>query len=236
MATDAQAAEAFYSSARGAVTARVLRERLHRLWPNLASDSVLGIGHATPYLRLWREEARRCVSLTPAQMGTTSWPLGGAGLSCSAEEDSLPFADLTFDRVLLVHGLESAESAGRLLREVWRVLKDDGRLLVIAPNRVGVWAHAESTPFGHGHPYTERQLSQLLAGALFRIERKDAALWMPPTRWRLILRGAPLIERLGRRLMPGFAGVAIIEAVKDVYAGLPVRPVARRRLVLAEAR
>jgi hypothetical protein len=53
---------------------------------------------------------------------------------------------------------------------------------------------------------------------------------------RLILRGAPLIERLGRRLMPGFAGVAIIEAVKDVYAGLPVRPVARRRLVLAEAR
>ena len=236
MATDAQAAETVYSSARGAVTARLLRQRLHLLWPNLASDSVLGIGHAPPYLRLWRDEARRCVAVTPAQMGATSWPTGSAGLSCAAEEDALPFADLTFDRVLLIHGLESAESARRMLREAWRVLKDDGRLLVVAPNRAGLWAHAESTPFGHGHPYTVRQLSQLLTGALFRIERQDAALWMPPTRWRLILRTAPLIERIGRRFVPGLAGVTITEAVKDVYAGMPTRPVARRRLVLAEAR
>ena len=235
MATDAQAAVDFYTSARGAVTARLVRERLFSLWPDLAGESVLGIGHAAPYLRLWREQARRCIALTPAQMGAARWPAGAPNLSCSAEEDALPFPDLSFDRILLIHGLESAESARRLLRETWRVLKDDGRLLVVAPNRTGMWAYWESTPFGHGHPYSVRQLGRLLADGLFRVERQEAALWMPPSRLRLILRAAPLFERAGRRLMPGLSGVTITEAVKDVYASVPVRAVASRRLVLAES-
>ncbi len=235
MASDAQATAEFYTSARGAVTARLLRERLFAQWPNLKGQSVLGIGHTGPYLRLWREQASACIALTPAQMGAARWPAGAAGLSCSAEEDALPFPDLSFDRILLVHGLEAAESARRMLREVWRVLKDDGRLLVVAPNRTGMWAYWESTPFGHGHPYSVRQLDQLLASALFRAERHDAALWVPPTRLRLILRAAPLIEDTGRRLLPALAGVTFTEAVKDVYAAMPVRAVVRRRLVLAEA-
>ena len=236
MAADAQATADFYTSARGAVTARLLRERLTALWPNLKGQSVLGIGHTAPYLRLWREQARTCIALTPAQMGAARWPAGAPGLSCSAEEDALPFPDLSFDRILLLHGLEAAESARRMLREVWRVLKDDGRLLIVAPNRTGMWAYWESTPFGHGHPYSVRQLDQLLAAGLFRAERHDAALWMPPTKLRLILRAAPLIEDAGRRVAPGLAGVTITEAVKDVYAAMPVRGVMRRRLVMAEAR
>ncbi|MBN8925312.1 MAG: methyltransferase type 11 [Rhodospirillales bacterium 69-11] len=235
MAADAHAAADFYGTARGAVTARLLRERLSTLWPDLSGESVLGIGYAAPYLRLWREQARRCVALTPAQMGATRWPAGAAGLSCTAEEDALPFPDLVFDRVLLIHGLEAAENARRLLREVWRVLKDDGTLLVVAPNRSGMWAYWESTPFGHGQPYSAGQVGRLLAGAMFRVERRDLALWMPPTRRRLILRAAPLCERFGRRVMPGLAGVTITEAVKDVYAAMPIEPVPRRRLVLADS-
>jgi SAM-dependent methyltransferase len=172
--------------------------------------------------------------LTPAQLGAARWPAGAANLSCTAEEESMPFADLTFDRVLLIHGLETAENARRLLREVWRVLKDDGRLMIVAPNRSGMWAYWDSTPFGHGLPYTAGQLGRLLAAGLFRVERRDAALWMPPSRFRILLRSSPLFERAGRRLIPGLAGVTLTEAVKDVYAALPVNAVPRR-LVLAEA-
>lgn len=235
MASDVHAAADFYGTARGAVTARLLRDRLAALWPNVAGDSILGIGYTAPYLRLWRDHARRCIALTPAQMGVTRWPPGAPNLSCTAEEDELPFPDLTFDRVLLVHGLEAAENARRLLREAWRVLKDDGRLLVVVPNRSGMWAYWESTPFGHGQPYTPGQLGRLLAAALFRVERRDSALWMPPTRIRLVLRSASLCERTGRRLVPGLAGVSITEAVKDAYAALPLTASPRRRLVLAEA-
>jgi SAM-dependent methyltransferase len=234
MATDAQAVADFYATRLGAVAARLLRARLATMWPCLRGDSVLGIGYAAPYLRLWREEAGRCIALTPAHMGAARWPVRTANLSCTAEEDALPFPDLMFDRILMVHGLEMAENARRLLREVWRVLKDDGRLLVVVPNRRGLWGHLESTPFGHGQPYSQGQLGRLLASALFRVERRDSALYVPPTSLRVALRSAPLLERAGRRMLPHVAGVTIVEAVKDVYAAVPTRPAVRRRLVLVE--
>lgn len=235
MVSDAHATADFYVTRRGALAGRLVRERLVLLWPSLPGQSVLGLGYAAPYLRLWREEAARCVALTPVQIGAARWPIGSANLSCTAEEDALPFADLCFDRVLLVHGLEAADNARRMLREVWRVLKDDGRLLVVAPNRSGMWAHVESTPFGHGQPYSPGQVGRLMAGALFRVERRDTALFMPPTRLRLVHRGARLWETTGRRLLPGFAGVTITEARKDIYAAIPARAAVRRRVVLAQA-
>jgi SAM-dependent methyltransferase len=234
MTADAHLAAEFYASARGLVTARVVRERLALMWPALPRESVLGIGYAAPYLRLWRDHAARCIAVTPAQLGAARWPTGAPNLSCTAEEDALPFADLTFDRILLVHGLETAENARRLLREVWRILKDDGRLIVVAPNRSGMWAYWDSTPFGHGQPYSTGQIGRLLSSGLFRVERRDAALWMPPLRMGLVLRGSPLIEQTGRKLAPALAGVTLTEAVKDVYAAMPVNAVPRR-LVLSEA-
>jgi SAM-dependent methyltransferase len=234
MAADAPAAADFYATPRGLVTARLLRERLNQLWPDLSRQSVLGIGFAEPYLRLWRKQAARCVALTPAQMGAARWPVGEPNLSCTSEEDALPFPDLVFDRILLVHGLEAAESARRLLRETWRVLKDDGRLLIVAPNRSGMWAYWESTPFGHGQPYSFGQIGRLLTASMYHAERRDTALYLPPSRSRIVLRGANLLERTGRSWLTGFAGVTITEAVKDIYAAMPVEAVPRRRMVLTE--
>lgn len=237
MALDVPALNAFYASAQGAVVARLLRQRLTALWPESGKGlSILGLGFAAPYLRLWREEAARCIHAVPAEFGTVRWPGFGANLTCAVEGEALPFPDLSFDRILIVHGLETAGNARRLLREVWRVLRDDGRLLVIAANRVGLWAHVETTPFGQGEPYSPGQIERLLRQSLFRVERRESALYLPPFDVRPLLRLAPLFEAGGRRFLPRFAGVALAEAVKDVYAGVTVRPAARRKLVLADAR
>jgi SAM-dependent methyltransferase len=235
MSADAHVAADFYGTAQGEVTARLLRERLALIWPSLDRQAVLGLGYAAPYLRLWREKSARCIAVTPAQVGRARWPVGAPNLTCTADEDLLPFPDLTFDRILLVHGLEAAENARRLLRETWRVLKDDGRLLVVAPNRRGMWAHLESTPFGYGQPYSAGQIGRLLAATMFRVEARDTALYLPPSDLRLVLRSARLLEKTGRRIAPTFAGVTLTEAVKDVYAAMPVGAVHRRQLVLADA-
>ncbi len=235
MAIDVATAADFYAGRQGVVTARLVRERLASLWPDLSGRSLLGLGYPAPYLRLWRESAERCVALTPAQIGAARWPAGKPGLSCTAEEDTLPFPDLMFDRILLIHGLEAAENARRMLREVWRVLKDDGLLMVVVPNRRSPWAYLEATPFGHGQPYSARQLGGLLAASLFRVERRATALYLPPLDLRVVLRTARLWERAGRRLAPQFAGLTICEAVKDCYSAVPIRKLSGRRLVLSEA-
>lgn len=235
MALDVHSAADFYATAQGIVAARLIRQRIAELWPDMSGRAVLGLGYAPPYLRGWREEARLTVAVTPAQYGAARWPIGGANLTCMAEEDALPFSGPIFDRVLLIHGLEGAENARRLLREIWRVMKDDGRLMVITPNRRGMWAYFESTPFGQGTPYSAGQVGRLLSQSLFRVERRETALFMPPVGPRLILRSNRLFERLGHWAVPQFAGVTLSEAVKDVYSAIPTNMTRARRFVLAEA-
>ena len=235
MGADAHSAASFYGSARGGVASRLVRERLLQIWPDLGRQSVLGVGFAAPYLRAWRGQADRCIAAGPAQLGAPRWPLVSANLACTVEETALPFPDLFFDRVLLVHGLEAADSPRALLREVWRVLKDDGRLLVVAPNRMGLWAHVESTPFGQGQPYSPGQIGRLLKAQMFRVERREFALYVPPTKLRLVWRSAHWWEQFGRTIAPHLGGVTLTEASKDAYASVPLRRVRQRRLKLSEA-
>jgi SAM-dependent methyltransferase len=225
----------FYGSPLGQVATRALRPRLAAFWPLAPRTSLLGLGYPMPYLRIWRAESDRTAACTYAAMGALRWPRNRPGLTTVAEEDRLPFPDLSFDRVLMIHALEHAENARRALREAWRVLKDDGHLLIVAPSRTGWWAYREITPFGHGHPYSPGQLDRLLGAVMFRVVRRDVALFAPPIDWRALLRGAGAWERLGRRFAPRLGGVVMIEATKDMYAAIPAGVVARSRRMMVGA-
>jgi SAM-dependent methyltransferase len=220
-------AAAFYETTLGVMAAELVRARLGRLWPTLDGLSVLGLGYPAPFLSLWAAQAYRCINATTSHHAPPRE-------SCAIDALRLPFPDLVFDRVLVIHGVEPVGQDARLLREIWRVLKDDGRILVVAPNRTGLWAHADRTPFGQGQPYSRGQLNRLLASGMFRAERQDTALFVPPaSSW--LLRTAPLWESVGHALAPHLAGVTITEAVKDTYAAMPLVAPARRRVVLSEA-
>jgi hypothetical protein len=122
-----------------------------------------------------------------------------------------------------------------MLKEIWRVLAGGGRLLIVVPNRRGIWARLDRTPFGSGRPYTMSQLSQLLRDEQFTPVRSDAALFIPPAKSRVMLRSAPAWERIGRRWFPTFAGVLLVEATKQIYAKPAAIRTPRRRLVYAPA-
>ena len=224
--------DSFYASPAGIVAKRLLRARLRAVWPELSGRDVLGLGYAGPYLRLWRRRAARLVSGVPSHLAGSSgslvpWPADGPCAASLVEEEHLPFADLSFDNVLLVHGLENAGHAKRLLREVWRVLRDEGRLLVLVPNRRSIWAHLERTPFGHGQPYSAGQLSRLLERSLFHVEHRDGALFIPPFRTRALLGGARFWEASGRAVLPQLAGITLVEARKEVIGVMPTGRVSR---------
>jgi SAM-dependent methyltransferase len=134
--------------------------------------------------------------------------------------------------VMLVHALEMSTDPAELLRETWRVLAGGGRLLVVVPNRRGLWARMDTTPFGHGRPYSRSQIMQLLRETWFTPTGWNEALYVPPFEGSLFLRSALAWERVGSTLASPFAGVHIVEATKQVYRAIPARR-EKRRLVPA---
>src|SRR5581483_10646178 len=198
------------------VARRVIGVGIRRRWPDTRGMSLLGIGYPTPYLGLFREEAERCLAFMPAAQGVVQWPTSRPSLAALVDEFELPLPDSAVDRVLLVHALEMAHDPAALLREVWRVLASGGRLLVVVPNRRGVWARMDTTPFGHGRPYSRSQIMQLLREAWFTPTGWDEALYIPPIDRGWFLRSAPAWERVGAMFASLFAGVHIVEATKQV--------------------
>lgn len=218
MHLDARDLRDYYARPIGQITRRVLARRIREHWPGVAGQTLIGLGFATPYLGAFRGEARRVGALMPASQGALVWPANGDTMSVMVDEERLPLADNAVDRLLCVHCLEGAERVRPVLREMWRVLAPDGRLLILVPNRRSMWARRESTPFGHGRPYSQGQLQKLLADALFTPIAWTYALHMPPFEKRFVLRSAASFERLGPRVGPTFGGVIMVEAKKEVMA------------------
>ncbi len=219
----------FYRTSLGQVAQRTLRSRIRAVWDDVSGLNVLGFGYATPYLLPFREEAQRVIAAMPAQQGVLHWPSDGPGGVTLCDETEIPLPDVSIDRVLMVHGLECSEQLRPMLREVWRILADGGRLLVVVPNRRGIWARLDRTPFGHGYPYTPGQLSRLLRDTLFTPIRVEHALFVPPSRSRMVIASAPAWENVGVRWFPRFSGILMIEAGKEIYAAPPVPAGIRRR-------
>ena len=219
MWNDVAALRDFYESGLGKVARRMIARRIREIWPDVRGMTVLGVGYATPFLGAFRAEANRVIAIMPAPQGVIRWPSEGGRLTALADETRLPLPDCSIDRLLLVHALECAENTRPMMRELWRVLADGGRMMVVVPNRRGLWAQFERTPFGRGRPYSPSQLSQSLKDTLFQPYQTDTALFVPPVRSRMLLSAAPALEKIGQRWFAGFAGVIVAEAVKEIYAG-----------------
>ena len=208
----------------------MIRRRIRTLWPDVTGMDVLGLGFATPYISAFRPEATRTIAAMPAAQGVLHWPQDEKSLTTLVDETELPFPDVSFDRVLLVHSLESAEHVRPMMREIWRVLAGGGRLIVAVPNRRGLWSRMERTPFGRGRPYSSSQISMVLRENLFTPFQTEKALFFPPTRSRMVLSSAPAIEEIASRWFPAFGGVTIVEATKQIYAG-HVEPPKKRAVI-----
>jgi SAM-dependent methyltransferase len=214
---------AFYAEKLGIVARRLIAIRLRRHWPSIAGERLLGIGYATPYLSAFASEAERSLAFMPAAQGVSNWPTDGPNAAALIDDDALPLPDASIDRVLAVHSLEMAANPREQLRELWRVLAPGGRIIIVVPNRRGIWARLETTPFGYGRPFGRGQLTALLRDCLFSPLGWSEALAVPPIGRRPWLRTGTTWERFGTILWPGFAGVIIVEATKQLYQGIPAR-------------
>ena len=212
----------FYTGKVGRVVRRILRERIQSFWPDVKGMRIAGNGYATPYLRTFMDDAERVIALMPAAQGAHPWPYNSSpeekNLVCVTEESELPLETNSIDRMLLIHDLEFSEFVKPNLQEIWRVLKSNGRLLVIVPNRSGLWARADWSPFGQGTPYSAAQIHNYLRDNQFVHERTEEALFMPPIKFSWFMQSAGFFEKYGRKFFPLGAGVHMVDAGKQLYA------------------
>jgi SAM-dependent methyltransferase len=212
----------FYSSRLGQTVRRYICQKIKQHWPDARGSAIAGVGFPTPYLRPYLLEAAQVAAFHPAGQGGMIWPAEGPLRAALVDEDMFPLPDASFDRIIEIHGLEFFSDVEMHLKEIWRIMRPEGRLILIVPNRSGLWAQMDTTPFGHGQPFSRGQLRDLLVRSWFRPLSIEPLVHFAPFETPLRLTASPAIERIGAKVWPRFCGMLMVEAIKEVAQ--PIRP------------
>ena len=206
----------YYRSRQGRHVAKRLRQYVKDFWSKAPNACNAVIGYGAPVLRA--EDMPIQTIFLPERLGPERWPTKGLDRTVLANSHMLPLQNVQLDRILALHALEFDSDPQHFLEECWRVLDGAGRIMVMVPNRTGLWARAERNPFGHGRPFSRRQLRDLLNAHGFAPRTTGTLLFMPPVELGIVLRFGAQIERIGRTWLPGVGGVLFVEAEKMLYA------------------
>lgn len=188
--------------------------------PDQRSEILVGLGYTIPYLDRFAPECHQTLNLMPAGQGAVYWPSVGPSSTALVFEDQLPLPDSSVHRMIMVHLLENTQTPLSTLREAWRVLAPGGKLFIVVPNRRGLWARSEHTPFGMGRPFSRSQFTRLLADAHLSAMAWSEALCFPPSANHKPVRFYRQLERFGRYMWPAFCGAMIVLATKQLYSGI----------------
>jgi SAM-dependent methyltransferase len=199
---------------RRSILHRILRDRRTGGW---AADIGAAAGGNTRVLESlgWR-------SLALEYSGTGADLARSRGLLVSrADAHRLPLRTDSMGVVTALDVLEHLEDDEQAARELRRVLRPDGVLVVAVPADPALWS-AHDDAVGHLRRYTEESLRTLLTGAGFEIER----LWS----WNVLLRPLAALRRRKSTGSDLEQVPAVLNAgLRAVVALERVLPVGRRR-------
>lgn len=218
----------FYRSVLAEKVKDIIKKMLTCLRKNDLGKRTLFVGFGAPYSDISKNE----FLLMHAHFGALAWPDSNKGRVALSYENEWAFSDHLFDEIIIIHGLEYAQNANDLLQECYRCLCPEGRLVVITPNRRGIWIHSGKTPFSFGHPYTLSQLSSLLKKNDFIPLDATRGLYSFPTTTWLMNLASWVFERIASSTLQKFSGLVGVTAVKRVYAGIPIKKLERQRPIV----
>lgn len=167
-----------------------------------------------------------------AQVLRDDEPAPRAAVALHCDFDALPFDAQSLDLLLLPHALELARDPHQTLREVERVLRPEGRVVILGFNPASLWGLRQRMGHmrrrlglgGHGHLFLPsegdfigyRRLRDWLRLLSFEVEAGRFGCYRPPVRTERWLTRYDWIESLGDRWWPVLGAVYSLTAVKRV--------------------
>lgn len=131
---------------------RALQASLLPWWPKLYGFHLIKVGALSGDI-----DTNECAISHQVNVGVK-----GDNLNVIADPFQLPFANKSTDACLLAHTLSYTSDPHRLLREVDRVLIDDGWLIISTFNPVSLLGMGKLCPILHRRqPYRSRMYSQM---------------------------------------------------------------------------
>lgn len=228
MRPDVLSMHRFYQSPVGVAVSQLIQQCIQPMW-KAPKTNLYGLGYALPYLDLSQAQQStqgnensgfRGFALMPAAQGVCHWPSMQASATALVDEYHLPIEDSSVERLLVVHALEHSDRPAHLFREIWRILAPGGQVIAVAPNRRRTWSALDTTPFGHGQPYSRTQISSLMQDQMLPPEKWDTALMVPPLRWPGASGMMRMMERSLHSMGKNLGGALIVSAQKQVYGAL----------------
>jgi SAM-dependent methyltransferase len=130
------------------------------------------------------------------------------------ESDSLPYADDTFDLLLMYSVIEHLHNPGNILSEVRRIVKKGGQVIIITPHfdLTNLWICCRNfyDDPTHVHPYSAKSLEHVMRVNRFAKSflglwtvKKPASLWRHSAKWQFFI-GATLPFPGNHPWAPGF--------------------------------
>ena len=141
----------------------------------------------------------------------------------------LPIASDSVDLVILMHHLSNTDEPHAVLREAFRILIPEGRLVVIDFNPISLWGlrhlaqgWLERTPF-RGHFYTARRIDDWMRLLGFDQDRHMRVGYQPPIQKMSITRRLGWVEKCLRRCLPALGALNLLVYSKNVSPLTPIR-------------
>jgi SAM-dependent methyltransferase len=151
--------------------------------------------------------------------------------------EELPFESQSLDLVVLPHVLEFAADPHLVLREVDRVLRPEGRMIISGFNPVSLWGARQialrsvARPFlpEHGRFIAVPRLRDWCKLLSFELEGGRYGCYRPPCRTQLWLDRTRFMEKAGDRWWPICGAVYLLSAVKRVRGMRVIGPAWKKK-------
>lgn len=193
--SDSKIIEDFYKNDQGIKFYKNINNSIKELWPDITNENIIIIGYGSPYIDSFNKNNNVIT------------------INCF---DSFSFPVEYADRVILVHAIEYNEQPSLLLREIWRIIKTNGKLLVIAPNKHGQFYNSKDPIFNHANFFTVNKLISMLDDSLFEPLRIRATLFSSYNFNESFPNVAKFFDNICDKWLVLFGGILLVEGEKKL--------------------